>query len=424
MLVLAIIFITLAGITTIYDGALVTLGRYESENLLKKTPLKPYFKILGIFKYKTSFQGFRFLLKSGIYTFRLLFGLCFFLYFLQSKADYALTFFSTLKSILVILGISYTVDFLSALIYFKKPKACLKTLGVPISAIMVIILPFAAIGYFIMAQILPEIFKPQVLNTKQVVQKLKHAIEESGLIDYLDEADRKLMLSLANFKDKIAREIMVPRINVFSIDIKSNVEEAVNILLKEGYSRVPVFEGNVDNIVGILLLKDLLSFYAATDSDLDPRLQSSIKFLVKSATFSPETKKISHLLQEFRAKQTHLAVVVDEWGGTEGIVSIEDILEELVGEIADEYDTDEETFYAPLASGGYIVDARMSIKDIEDKLAISIPLSPEYDTLGGYIFNKAGEIPKVGYKIHHAAFDLEVLSSSERAVEKIKIKSL
>jgi putative hemolysin len=424
VLTLAIIFITLATITTLYDGALVTLGRYESEKLLKTTILKPYLKILGLFKYKTSFEGFRFLLKSAKYTFRLLFGLSFFLYLLQSKIDPSMKLFPLIKSVLIILLISYTVDFLSALIYFKKPRACLKGLGWPISAIMLLVLPFAAIGFFIMAQIMPEIFKPQVLNSKQVAQKLKSAIEESGLIEYLDEADRKLMLSLSNFKDKIAREIMVPRIKVFSIDIKSSVEQAVNSLLKEGYSRVPVYEGNVDNIIGILLLKDLLTFYASTESDLDPRLQTSIEFLVKPATFAPETKKISHLLQEFRAKQTHLAVVVDEWGGTEGIVSIEDILEELVGEIADEYDTDEEMFYAPLASGGFIVDARMSIKDIEDKLNITIPLSPEYDTLGGYIFHKAGEIPKTGYKIHHAAFDLEVLSSSERAVEKIKIRSL
>lgn len=424
MLILAIIFIVLATITTLYDGALITLGRYESEKLFKTTKLKSYLKILAVLKYKTSFEGLRFLLKSTKYAFRLLFGLFLFLYLVKSKIDPSMSFFPLIKSVLIILIISYTVDFLSALIYLKAPKACIKTLCVPVSLITLIALPFAAVGLFIMAQILPEIFKPQSLNSKQVVQKLKHAIEESGLIDYLDEADRKLMLSLTTFKDKIAREIMVPRIKIFSIDIKSSVEQAVEAVLKEGYSRVPVYEGNVDNIIGILLLKDLLTFYASTESDLDPRLQISIKFLVKPATFAPETKKISHLLQEFRAKQTHLAVVVDEWGGTEGIVSIEDILEELVGEIADEYDTDEETFYAPLAAGGYIVDARMSINDIEDKLNIAIPISPAYDTLGGYIFHKAGEIPKIGYKIHHAAFDLEVLSSSERSVEKVKIRSL
>lgn len=421
MLTLALIFLLLASLTTLFDGALVTLGKYEAEKLLKNTRFKVYLKLLKFFKHKTNFEGFRFLLKSAKYTFRLLFGLSFFLYLFQNKIDPSLKLIPLLKAVAIILIISYIVDFISALIYFKKPRACIKLLELPVSCILFAFLPFAALGFIAMSSLHPEIFKPQALSSKQVVLKLKNTLEESGLIDYLDASDRKLMLSLATFKDKIAREVMMPRIKVFSIDIKSTVQTAVDLLLKEGYSRVPVYEGNVDNIVGILLLKDLLSFYASTESDLDPKLHVSIEFLVKPATFTPETKKISHLLQEFRAKQTHLAIVVDEWGGTEGLVSIEDILEELVGEIADEYDTDEETFYAPLASGGWIVDARMAIKDIEQELLISIPLSPEYDTLGGYIFHKAGEIPKIGYKIHHADFDLEVLSSSERSVDKVKI---
>jgi CBS domain containing-hemolysin-like protein len=418
VLTLALVFLALAAIITLFDGALVTLGRYESEKILKNTKIKAYLKLLRFFKYKTSYEGFRFLLKSAKYTFRLLFALVFFLYFFQNKLTTTLQLIPLTKAVGLILIFSYFIDFLSALIYFKKPKATLKALEIPVGLLLIAFVPVSAFGFFIMASAHPEIFQPHALNTKQVVQKLKQTLEESGLMDYLDTSDRKLMLSLASFKDKIAREIMMPRIKVFSLDIKSTVQTAVDAILKEGYSRVPVYEGNVDNIVGILLLKDLLSFYASTESDTDPRLQTSVEFLVKPATFTPETKKISHLLQEFRSKQTHLAIVVDEWGGT---VSIEDILEELVGEIADEYDTDEETFYAPLASGGWIVDARMAIKDIESELGISIPLSPEYDTLGGYIFHKAGEIPKVGYKIHHAAFDLEVLSSSERSVDKIKI---
>lgn len=421
MLTLALIFLFLASFTTLFDGALVTLGKYESEKILKNTRFRLYQKLLKFFRHKTNFEGFRFLLKSAKYTFRLLFGIAFFLYLFKNNIDPELKLTPLLKACALILIISYVVDFVSALVYFKKPKACIVIFELPVSCLLFLFLPFAGLGFLIMTTIHPEIFKTQALTNKQVVHKLKQTLEESGLIEYLDPPDRKLMFSLATFKDKIAREIMMPRIKVFSIDIKSTVNSAVDALLKEGYSRVPVYEGNVDNIVGILLLKDLLSFYASTDSDLDPRLSQSVEFLVKSATFTPETKKISHLLQEFRAKQTHLAIVVDEWGGTEGIVSIEDILEELVGEIADEYDTDEETFFAPLASGGWIVDARMPIKEIQAELAINIPQSPEYDTLGGYIFHKAAQIPKVGYKIHHAEFDLEILSSSERSVDKVKI---
>ncbi len=421
MLELSLVFLSLKFITSIFDGALKTLGRFETETLLKNSKIKAYTHLISFFKPKANLDGFKFLLKSCKYTFQLLFGLSSFLYLINHKFDNALEFYSLVKAVAIILSLSYLGDFLAALIYFKKPSSCIKILELPICFISFFFLPFAVIGFYVMALIHPEVFKPKALTNKQISQKLRQSLEESGLNEYLDPSDRKLMLSLASFKDKVAREIMVPRIKVFSLDIKSPVEKAVDTLLKEGYSRVPVYEGNVDNIVGILLLKDLLGFYASTESDLDPRLQMSVEFLVKPATFTPETKKISHLLQEFRLKQAHLAVVVDEWGGTEGIVSIEDILEELVGEIADEYDTEEEIFFAPLASGGWIVDARMAIKDVEAELGILIPHSPEYDTIGGYIFHKAGEIPSVGYKIHNASFDLEVLSSSERSVDKIKI---
>jgi len=127
-------------------------------------------------------------------------------------------------------------------------------------------------------------------------------------------------------------------------------------------------------------------------------------------------------LQEFRNKQIHLAIVVDEYGGTEGIVTIEDILEELVGEIADEHDVlEEEQLYSPAADGGYIVDAKMTILDIEKVLGITIPTSPEYDTIGGYVFHRAGTIPSKGWKIHNDNFDLEVLSSSERVIDQVLI---
>ena len=132
-------------------------------------------------------------------------------------------------------------------------------------------------------------------------------------------------------------------------------------------------------------------------------------------------EKISQLLQEFRHKQIHLAIVVDEWGGTEGIVTIEDVLEELVGEISDEYDTSSELLYTKSPSGDWIVDAKMSIIDILEDLNISIPQGPEYDTIGGYIFHRAGTIPSKGWKIHHDDFELEVLGSNERAIEKIRI---
>ena len=212
---------------------------------------------------------------------------------------------------------------------------------------------------------------------------------------------------------------MVPRINVFSLPCETTIKEAAKSFLKEGYSRIPLYRDSVDNIIGVLLYKDILSFYASQEEA--HKLEIAVENLAKPVLYTPETKKISHLLQEFRSKQMHLAIVVDEYGGTEGIVTIEDILEELVGEIADEYDVDEELLYSALPGGGWIVDARMSILELEEELNVSIPLSPEYDTLGGYIFHRAGAIPIKGTRIHLDEYDFEVLSSSERAIDKVRI---
>ena len=139
--------------------------------------------------------------------------------------------------------------------------------------------------------------------------------------------------------------------------------------------------------------------------------------------YTPETKKLSNLLQEFRKKQVHLAIVVDEYGGTEGIVTIEDILEEIVGDISDEYD-EEEALFIPQSDGSWIVDPRMSILDAEAQLGITFPEEGDFDTIGGYIFHCTGSIPTKGFVIHRDEFDIEILRSSDRSVEKVKIRPI
>ena len=255
----------------------------------------------------------------------------------------------------------------------------------------------------------------------KIRDKVFELLQETELGAYLDANEQKLILSVVSFKERIAREVMVPRINLFSAyPTILLLKEAAQNFLKEGYSRIPVYKENVDNIIGVLLYKDILNIYIEAEVS-QSTLDLPIEKYVKPVFYTPETKKISHLLQEFRSKQIHLAIVVDEWGGTEGIVTIEDILEEIVGEIADEYDIEQQTLFTMLPTGGWIVDAKMSIIDIQEELGVKIPYSPEYDTIGGYIFHRAGAIPTKGWRIHHDDFDLEILSSSERSIEKIKI---
>jgi CBS domain containing-hemolysin-like protein len=237
------------------------------------------------------------------------------------------------------------------------------------------------------------------------------------------EADRRVLQSVLHFRDRIAREIMRPRVELFCLPEEITVQQAAEMLQREGYSRVPVYKDTVDTIVGVLFYKDVLAKYiTATQSEANQEelLSMPIKKLIKKVFYCPETKKIASLLQEFRKRQTHIAVIVDEYGGTSGLVTIEDILEEIVGEIADEYDV-EETLFKPRVDGGWIVDARMNLLDIEEELGITIPQEEDYDTLAGYVFYRVGSIPQAGLILHHDRFELEVLKSNDRMVEEVSI---
>ena len=267
-------------------------------------------------------------------------------------------------------------------------------------------------------------FDPTHEPTQQAKQELIEMIEESNFNTHLDPHDKQLIESVMEFKDRIAREIMVPRVDIFSLPQESTIEEAAKLIYKEGYSRIPVFKDTLDNIIGVLMYKDVLKKYMEhADKGDKTILESPISSLVKSVLYTPETKKISHLLQDFRKQQVHLAIIVDEYGGTEGIVTIEDILEEIVGDIADEYDN-EEALFIPLPEGGWLIDARMNILDIEEQIGIEIAQDGDYDTIGGYVFHETGTIPAKGYILKKPTFELEVLRSNDRRVEKLRIKLL
>ncbi|MEI8366090.1 MAG: hemolysin family protein [Parachlamydiaceae bacterium] len=259
----------------------------------------------------------------------------------------------------------------------------------------------------------------------QAKQEIIDIIQDAEFTPGVNRHDKKLIESVLSFRERIAREVMVPRVNVFSLPAEMSIKEAADLIAAEGYSRTPIYQNTIDEITGVLMYKDVLTkFREYAEKGNDPTvLEAPIKSLQKRVLYTPETKKISSLLQEFRKKQVHLAIVVDEYGGTEGIVTIEDILEEIVGEIADEYDIDE-ALYVAQGDGSWLVDAGMSIFDAEDLLNIEIPQEGEYDTIGGYVFHCAGTIPGKGFVIHQDAFELEVVDSNERVVEKVRIKPL
>lgn len=275
-------------------------------------------------------------------------------------------------------------------------------------------------------------FKPssdlkQAGNTHDPIEEMKeaivHILQHANVKGKLAPSDKKLIEAVVKFKDRIVREVMVPRVDLFSLPCETTLKEAAHHFIEEGYSRIPIYQESVDNITGVLMFKDFLKLYMdAVEEYKDLSfLDSTVDALTKNVFYTPETKRVSHLLQEFRTKQMHMAIVVDEYGGTEGVVTIEDILEEIVGEIADEYDLDENTLYSLSPGGGWVADARMSILDAEDAFNIHIPQEGDYDTIGGFIFHRVGSIPEKGLKIHHENFTLEILSSSERSIDKVKV---
>lgn len=339
------------------------------------------------------------------------------------QASY-LNIFWMILSILALILVSFVVgDYLARVFGTRLPEKALQ-IGFPLASIFLFIaFPLAYIFLKISQSLSSDLYFDSTQEpTTQAKQEIIDIIQEAEVSPTLDTHDRKLIESVLTFKERCAREVMVPRVDVFSLSADTSIRDAARILKNEGYSRTPVYRNTVDNIVGVLMYKDILRKYMEFEEKNDPKiLEAAIETIQKGILYTPETKKISNLLQEFRKKQVHFAIVVDEYGGTEGIVTIEDILEEIVGEISDEYDQEEENF-KHLMDGSWIVDARTNILDVEEQLGIKIPQEEEYDTVGGYVFHVAGAIPSPGFIIHHDDFDLEILESTDRAVEKVRIK--
>jgi len=339
---------------------------------------------------------------------------------LQSAAPFFWTLF---QYILAVISYIFVGEIIPKALGIHKPKLAIRSLSYLSSLFIIVFIPlsYPLLGLyrlFTRSSITDELTEPQM----QVKQELIEMIQDADTGASLDPIDKELIESVVTFSNRIAREVMVPRVDIFALPGKTSIREAADLLQDEGYSRIPVYKNSVDEVIGILMYKDILLKYMefAKHPDQPEILDAPIETIAKKTMYTPETKRITHLLQEFRKKQLHLAIVVDEYGGTEGIVTIEDILEEIVGEIADEYDEDTELF-APITPGTWLLDARMSIIDIEEELDIKIPQDADYDTIGGYIYHRTGTIPSRGFVIDHDDFKIEVIKSNERGVEKVKM---
>ncbi len=233
-----------------------------------------------------------------------------------------------------------------------------------------------------------------------------------------EKVQGELLMSVVEFSETHVKEVMVPRTDVFGLDAGTTLPDAVRAILERGHSRIPVYRGNMDEIIGLLYAKDLLQVIGRKDTNATKSIETLIR---KAPMFAPETQKISDLLTRMRRNGQHMAIVVDEFGGTSGLVTLEDIIEELVGEIRDEFDL-EEAMVKKMGDDHWHVDARLSIHDLKDVTGISLPDSGEYESVGGFVVTSFGTIPKKGAVVQVPGVELRVLSSDERHVERLEIK--
>ncbi len=256
----------------------------------------------------------------------------------------------------------------------------------------------------------PEWGNHQPLVTEEEIMTMVDASEEGGMIE---EEEKAMIFSIFQLGDTLAREVMSPRIDIQGLDEKATLLEATNALLSTGYSRAPIYKESIDNITGVVYIKDLLSAWR------DGRSNETVKQFLREPYFIPEATKLDDLLAEMQARRIHMAIVVDEYGGTAGVVTIEDIVEEIVGEIQDEFDFGEEAPFQLLQEGEFLFSGGIDLDDVNQLTGAELPKDTS-ETLGGFIYSQLGRVPIRGEEIEAGGLYLIVVEVAGRRIRKVR----
>ncbi len=299
----------------------------------------------------------------------------------------------------------------------------------PIYFSKIIAFPLYWVSFFLspISKLLTILIKKATSRVKY--DKSKTALSSTEIADLADIGvergtieveEHGLIHGLVAFKSINVREIMTPRVDMVAIPNNIKLSDLIDLIKDSGHSRIPVYKDDLDNILGILYAKDLLPY-------LNSELNLSafeLEKIIRECIFVPETKLISKLMHEFQEKNMHLSIVVDEYGGTSGLITLEDILEEIVGEIRDEFD-DEEEEIVEVSENKFIMSGKVDIDEIEEKLNINIDVPDEdFETLGGFIFNHAGTIPEVGFSFSQYGYSYKVIEIENNRITKVEIEKL
>ncbi len=245
-------------------------------------------------------------------------------------------------------------------------------------------------------------------------REILNVVSEGEIHGAVDEEEKEMIESVIDLRDTPVEAIMTPRTDIIAADKNITLSGLKELIAESGHSRIPVYEETIDTVLGVLYAKDLLR--------LDPDQPFEAAKVMRSALFIPETKLLRDLLHQFQEQKVHIAVVLDEYGGTAGLITIEDILEELVGEIVDEYESEEPVAIRRIDENTVEVDARMRIEDLNDELRLALPEDQDYETIGGFVFSTLGKIPQVGEGCEHENVGIQVIGAEPRRITRLRLQ--
>ena len=250
-----------------------------------------------------------------------------------------------------------------------------------------------------------------------IEEEIRSVVGEGEREGVLEEYQKDMIESVIRFRESDASQIMTPRTDIVSLDVGATAEEARALIARTNYSRIPVTRGNIDTVVGILYAKDLLDLACGEGAER----QLPVKAVMRPPQFVPETKKLHELLREFQGDKVHMAIVLDEYGGTAGLVTIEDVIEEIVGEIVDEYEQEPAKPIRTVGDRAYEVEARVRIGDLNAELGLGLPEGEDYETIGGFVLSRLGYIPKTGEALPYDNLRITIMEADERHIARVRI---
>lgn len=373
---------------------LMSLRGQTTKNLDRTLDLVDRLSLRVALRFITSLAHF----MLGVTTWLLLWNL-----FPQPEMGWALL--ALAGAVLVILLIEYGIEGL----ILKDPEAWTLRLTGAAGLLDLLLRPFSALFIALLGS--SATLDRRALAVTE--DELKNWVEVGQEEGSLEKDERQMIYSIFHFGDTLVREIMIPRIDILALEVNTSLEEAIQALTLSGHSRVPVYEETIDNIIGMLYAKDLLRVH------IENGIEDPIRQFLRPAFFVPEAKKVDELLREMQKNSYHIAVVVDEYGGMAGLVTMEDIVEEIVGEIRDEYDQGEEQLYQRLENGSYLLSGRLDLDDVNDMLGTHLTKDMA-DTLGGFLYGTIGRVPIGGEQVHVEDWTLTIELVTGRRIRKVR----